>query len=71
LIRSKIKEVNQLVPGTVTKIKAKMAAAGLAKFEQLAKPDADLLLNALGGNQVEAFFGVSLWPTPTQGSAKN
>ncbi len=69
-IRAKLKQVEQLLPGTIGKVKAKMGAAGLAKFDQLRATDAAALLDALGGTEMEAFFGQSLWPVPQQPRAE-
>ncbi len=63
-IRAKLREVEQLLPGTIKKVKAKMALAKLERFDQLTVGQADELLNALGGNQMEAFFGQELWAAP-------
>ena len=63
-IKSKLAEVNQAEPGIVEKIKAKLAPAGYTKIAELTRGDAQSLLAALTGNTMQAFFGVSLWPSP-------
>lgn len=56
--------VNQSVPGVAAKIREKMHAAGLQKFDELTRGDALLLRDALKHGGVEAFFVVALWPAP-------
>lgn len=65
-IKARLAEVNQTAPGTVEKFRAMMARGGVPKIENLLVKDAQVLLDALQGNGMEAFFGMTVaqWPTP-------
>lgn len=74
-VRAKLMEVEQQVPGTVKRVTAKVNAAGHKRLNDLTQGDVQRLLEALSGTNLEAFFGVSLWPTPKDetkgGESKN
>jgi hypothetical protein len=55
-----IEEINQLQPGIVSKIKAKLKDAGLAKISDLSMRDCDSLLAQLGKRNLDAFFAAEL-----------
>lgn len=70
-VKVRLQEIEQQQPGTIKKVTAKVNAAGYAKLIELRQGDVRKLLEALTGSDIEAFFGVSLWPTPKGGEAKN
>lgn len=64
-----ITEINQLQPGIVDKIKAKLVSAGMQKIADLSMQNCDSLLAQLGRKNVEAFFVAELTkPTVTSGN---
>lgn len=64
-----ITEINQLQPGIVDKIKAKLVAAGMQKIADLSMQDCNSLLAQLGRKNVEAFFVAELTkPAATSGN---
>lgn len=71
-IKAKLAEINQVEPGIVNRVREKLMMARM-KLADLTRSDAQSLLDALGGSDLEAFFGTSIWPTPTPkgGEPKN
>lgn len=62
LAREKLKQTEQMLPGTVKKVTAKVNAAGYKSLTELSRGDVESLINALTGNQTEQFFMADLWP---------
>ena len=72
-IKTRLAEVEQTAPGTVAKFRQMMARGGVPKIENLSGKDAGVLLDALTGNGMEAFFGMTVaqWPTPVDPATQN
>lgn len=72
-IKARLSEVEQTAPGTITKFRTMMARGGVPKIENLTRRDAQVLLDALQGNGMEAFFGMTVaqWPTPVDPASKH
>lgn len=69
-INAKLQELNQVEPGIIAKMKAKLTAAGVG-IKEISQGDGQRLLDAITGNAMEAFFGADLWPTPKKADSKN
>jgi hypothetical protein len=63
-VKAKVIEVEQQLPGTSAKIKAKIQSAGYKTITELTYGEVASLLDALTGGTMEQFFGVDLWPAP-------
>lgn len=63
-VKAKLIEHKQVDPGIIAMLEKKMHPAGYKKLAELSQADAQSLLDALTGNTMQAFLGVSLWPSP-------
>lgn len=69
-LKAKLREANQVCPGTVTKFREKMGIVGLQQIEELTCGEVTNLLAGLEGNEAEKFFGLDLW-SPQKRQPKN
>lgn len=67
-IRERLKQVNQVHPGTTSAFKAKMADAKIGRIDDLSRESLQELYDALDGPDIMAWFGQALF---TPRAAKN
>lgn len=70
-IKQQLSEIEQVHPGTIAKVKAKLAESKIPKLENLKREDALGLMGALRGSQLEGYLGISVWAFSPLEPAKN